>query len=114
MEGKELNGVYDGYSYMPFYLSHSNATCFQHTWDYEAAPKNHWVPNFGLFSQRYFTSQLSANLKQGSAYAGLKKDHGPPHKHFNALYDPLDKNEYLAERGVDIEALRSVHNRQIA
>lgn len=54
MEGKELNGVYDGYSYMPFYLSHSNANCFQHTWGYEPAPKNHWVPSYGLFSQRYF------------------------------------------------------------
>jgi len=54
MEGKELNGIYDGYSYMPFYLSHSNANCFQHTYDYEPAPKNHWVPSYGLFSQRYF------------------------------------------------------------
>lgn len=44
MEGKELNGVYDGYSYMPFYMSHSHASNFQHTWNYEAAPKNHWVP----------------------------------------------------------------------
>jgi len=51
MEGKELNGVYDGYSYMPFYLSHSNASCFQHLWDYEPASKNHWVPNYGLFSR---------------------------------------------------------------
>lgn len=50
MEGKELNGVYDGYTYMPFYLSHSHATCFQHTWDYEPAAKNHWVPNYGLFA----------------------------------------------------------------
>ena len=44
MDGQELNAVYDGYSYMPFYMSHSHASCFQHTWDFEAAPKNHWVP----------------------------------------------------------------------
>jgi hypothetical protein len=50
MEGKELNGIYDGYTYMPFYLSHSNATCFQHTWDYEPTSRNHWVPNYGMFS----------------------------------------------------------------
>lgn len=28
MNGKELNGIYDGYTYMPFYLSHSSANCF--------------------------------------------------------------------------------------
>jgi hypothetical protein len=54
MEGKELNGIYDGFSYMPFYLSHSNATCFQHLWNYEPAKNNHWVPNYGLFSDYYF------------------------------------------------------------
>jgi hypothetical protein len=114
MDGQELNGIYDGYTYWPFYLSHSNATCFQHTWDYEAAPRNHWVPNYGLFSGQYFKSQLSQNLKSGHAYTSIKKDNGPPHKHYNALYDPLDKNEYLAERGVDVEALRNVHNKVIA
>jgi hypothetical protein len=111
MEGQELNGVYDGYTYWPFYLSHSNASCFQHTWDYEPAPRNHWVPNYGLFSGQYFKNQMKSNLGMGSDYTGLKKHHGPPHKHFNALYDPLDKNEYLIERGVDVEALRNVHNR---
>jgi len=111
MEGKELNGVYDGYTYWPFYLSHSNASCFQHTWDYEPAPKNHWVPNYGLFSNTYFKNQMKANLAVGHKYTGLEKHHGPPHQHFNAIYDPLDKNEYLLERGVDVEALRTVHNK---
>ena len=110
MNGQELNAVYDGYSYMPFYLSHSNATCFSHTWDYEPAPNNHWVPNYGFFSQRYFNWQMSTNMKAGSAYNGLKKNHGPPHNHWNAQYDPIDKNEYLIERGVDVEALRSLHS----
>jgi len=111
MDGQELNGIYDGYSYMPFYLSHSNATTFQHTWDYEAAPKNHWVPNYGLFSHFYFKNQMKSNLGVGHAYTGLKKDHGPPHSHYNKLFDPLEKNEYLLSRGVDVEALRNVHGR---
>jgi len=54
MEGKELNAVYDGFTYWPFYMSHSTATCFQHTWDYEAAPKNHWCPGYGMFGRQYF------------------------------------------------------------
>ena len=28
LEGKELNGIYDGYTYMPFLLGHSYSTCF--------------------------------------------------------------------------------------
>jgi hypothetical protein len=112
MDGKELNGIYDGFSYMPFYLSHSNASCFQHYWDYVPATKNHWVPNYGYFSQVYFKNQLKSCLNAGHAYTGLKKDHGPPHKHYNMQFDPLDKNEYLMEKGVDVEALRNVHGRR--
>ena len=109
MEDKELNGVYDGYSYMPFYLSHSNASNFQHTWDYEPTTNNHWVPNYGLFSAAYFRQQMKSNIGIGIAYTSLKKDHGPPFKHYSKEYDPLDKNEYLMEKGVDVEALKNVH-----
>jgi sulfide:quinone oxidoreductase len=114
MDGQELNGVYDGYSYMPFYLSHSNASCFQHHWDYEPATRNHWVPNYGLFSNMYFKNQLKSNLNAGHAYTGLKKDHGPPHKHFNQQFDPLDKNEYLQQRGVDVDCLRNLHSKKVS
>lgn len=109
MNGQELNGIYDGYSYMPFYLSHSHASNFQHTWDYEPATNNHWVPNFGLFAQWYFGRQMKQNLKTCEAYTSFKKDHGPPHKHYNQRFDPLEHNEYLKQRGVDIEALRNAH-----
>ena len=57
---------------------------------------------------------MKANLSVSSNYTGIHKDHGPPHRHFNATYDPIDKNEYLLERGVDIEALRNVHAKQVA
>lgn len=112
MEGKELNGIYNGYSYMPFYLSHSNATTFQHLWDYEAAPNNHWVPHYGLFSKFYFNRQMSSNLSVCQGYSSFKKDHGPPHKHYPANYDPLEHNEYLIEKGVDVETLRNAHGRK--
>ena len=111
MEGKELNGVYDGYSYMPFYLSHSNANCFQHTWGYEPAPKNHWVPSYGLFSQRYFQSQMGSNLSAGQKYTSFKKTHGPPYYQFSQEFDPLEHNEYLQERKVNIDALRNIHQK---
>jgi hypothetical protein len=46
---------------------------------------------------------MKANYNQGEKYSSFKKDHGPPHGHFNQQFDPLDKNEYLLGKGVDIE-----------
>ena len=113
MEGKDLNGIYDGYTYMPFYMSHSHATCFQHLWDYEAAPKNHWVPSYGLFARRYFGFQMKSNLKQGEVYTSFKKTHGPPHNHFNPRYDELEHNEYLMHKNVSADSLRAIHKTNI-
>ena len=44
LQGKEINGIYDGYTFMPFLLGHSYASNFQHLHDYEPATMNHWVP----------------------------------------------------------------------
>lgn len=111
MEGRECNAVYNGYSYYPFYMSYSHATCMSHTWDFEPAPNNHWVSGYGLFGAGYFNYQMGNNLKAGIAYTSFKKNHGPPHQHFNASYDPLEHNEYLQEKGVDVEALRNHHKK---
>lgn len=111
LEGKELNGIYDGYSYMPFYLSHSHANSFQHTYDYEPAPRNHWNPSYGLFAKFYFDYQIGQNLKLGEAYTSFKKNHGPPNSHYPQQFDPLEHNEYLINKGVDVEALRNFHNK---
>jgi hypothetical protein len=54
MEGKELNAIYDGYTYMPFYLGHSYASNFQHYHDYEPHALNHAIPHYGIFSYWYF------------------------------------------------------------
>ena len=109
MEGKELNAIYDGASSFPFYMSHSHATVMSHLHDFEPAPNNHWVPGYGLFGQAYFKYQMKTNLGAGIAYSSFKKNHGPPHQHFNPSYDPIEHNEYLQRKGVDIEALRNIH-----
>ncbi len=114
MDGKDLNGIYDGYTYMPFYMSHSHASCFQHFWDFEAAPKNHWVPQYGLFAQWYFGKQMKSNLKMNEAYSSFKKTHGPPYEHFNPTYDELEHNEYLQKKGVSAESLRSIHGHKLS
>jgi len=111
LEGQECNAIYDGYTYMPFYLSHSNATNFEHLWNYEPATWNHWVPSYGQFSSFYFSRQMSTNLAQGQKYTSFKQSHGPPYEHFNPIYDPLECNEYLLGKGVDVEALRNHHKK---
>jgi len=92
-------------------MSPGHATCMSHLHDYEPAPNNHWISGYGLFGQRYFNWQQGANVKDGLSYSSLDKNHGPPHKHFNARYDPLEHNEYLQAKGVDVEALRSIHQK---
>ena len=96
---------------MPFYRSHSNATCLQHLWNYEPTSMNHWVPSYGQFSSFYFSRQMTENLNQGIKYTSFKQTHGPPYEHFNPTYDPLECNEYLLEKGVDIDALKNVHKK---
>lgn len=53
MEGRELNAIYDGYSYFPFYMAPEHATCMSHLHDYEPAPANHWVSGYGVFGSVY-------------------------------------------------------------
>jgi sulfide:quinone oxidoreductase len=38
LEGQELNGVYDGYTYFPMLLGTQYMTGFSHLWDYEPTP----------------------------------------------------------------------------
>ena len=83
IEGKDVNGVYDGFSYQPLLLGVNYATCFQHLHDYEAAPKNHWVPHYGVFSQRYFHYMMKSEMSSSVAYTSFAKNHGPPYKYFS-------------------------------
>ena len=54
---------------------------------------------------------MGANTKAGIKYSSLDKNNGPPHGRYNASYDPLEHNEYLQSKGVDVEALRSIHRK---
>ena len=58
MNGKELNAIYDGYTFMPLYLGHSYASSFQHYYDYEPHSMNHIVPHYGIFARMYFGRML--------------------------------------------------------
>jgi hypothetical protein len=95
MEGKELNAIYDGYTFMPFYLGHSYASSFSHYYDFEPHAMNHWVPQYGIFARWYFGRMMKSQMQMGEKYSSFKKTHGPPHYQFNKRYVPLEHNDYL-------------------
>jgi len=46
-------------------------------------------------------------MQETEKFSGFKKNVGPPHYQFSASYDPLDKNEYLLSKEVDIDAIKN-------
>lgn len=106
MEGKELNAIYDGYTFLPLFLGHSYATSFSHTYDFEPHFRNHFVPHHGIFSKIYFGRMLKSTLAADEKYSSFKKTHGPPYYHFNPRYMPLEHNDYLLKKGVDLDQVR--------
>lgn len=62
MEGKDLNAIYDGYSFQPLFLGHTQATSFQHYLDFEPHWKNHVVPHYGIFARTYFGRVLKSTI----------------------------------------------------
>jgi hypothetical protein len=54
---------------------------------------------------------MGANKKAGSAYMSMDKNHGPPYKHFSQTFDELEHNEFLQNKKVDVESLRSIHTK---
>jgi hypothetical protein len=69
MEGQECNAVYDGYSFMPLLLGHSNAIPMSHTWGFEPTSLNHWVPTYGAFSKQYYSWCIKKNHKTAEGYS---------------------------------------------
>ena len=101
LQGNEINGVYDGYTFMPFLLGNRYASSFQHKHDFEPAAKNHMIPNYGIFSRVYFDWMMNSQKGMDNSYSGFNKNHGPPHGHWPASYDELEHNDYLKSKNID-------------
>jgi hypothetical protein len=106
MSGKELNGIYDGYTFMPFILGHSYATSFSHYHNFVPHAWNHWVPHYGLFANRYFGRVLKSQMQMTEKFSSFKKTHGPPHYSYDQRWDPLDKNEYLLKNSIPLSDVK--------
>jgi len=106
LHGREVNAVYDGYTFIPFLTGHTYASSFQHKHDWEPTALNHAVSHYGIFGNRYYKRLVSSQQKIGEKYGSFKKNHGPPHWHYPATYDALEHNQYLASKGVDLSEVR--------
>lgn len=58
LAGRDVNGIWDGYSWMPFLMGHSYAAGFSHHHDYEPAPYNHAFPSHGVSSWMYYSQVI--------------------------------------------------------
>ena len=67
---------------------------------------NHVVPHYGIFSRFYFGRMLKSQQGADEKYTSFKKTHGPPYYHFNPRYMPLEHNDYLQKKGVNINDIR--------
>jgi hypothetical protein len=105
LEGKELNGIYDGYTFLPFLVGHSYASSFTHHHDFEPSGMNHVVPHYGVFSNFYFGRMIANGLAQGESYSSFKKNMGPPYKHFNPRYPPAEHNDYIKRKGINMSEI---------
>jgi hypothetical protein len=105
LHGHECNGIYDGYTFMPFYLGHTAASSFQHLHDFEPASRNHLVPHHGIFSRFYFGRMHSSFADEAKKYASFSKNNGPPYYSIAAEYDALEHNAYLQEHQIPLEAV---------
>lgn len=106
IHGKEVNGIYDGYTFLPFMTGNAYGTSFSHYHDFEPATFNHAVPHYGVFGKLACRRVLSSQQKIGEKYGDYNKTHGPPHKHYPATYDALEHNEYLKKKGVEVSEVR--------
>jgi len=112
MKGKEINGVYNGYTYLPLMLGNQAACAFQHNHDFEPTARNDMFPHHGIFARHYYGHMMRRQYKIASAYGSFEKNHGPPYKHFSPVYDELEHNDYLKSKGVDWTDL--VHKKEEA
>jgi len=49
---------------------------------------------------------LKSMLNADEKYSSFKKTHGPPHYHYNPRYMPLEHNDYLQSKGVNIDEVK--------
>jgi len=106
LEGKSLNAIYDGYTWMPLLMGQTTSTSFTHLYDYEPHSLNHIIPHHGIFGRLHFRLMCRNLVSTASKYTGFKKSYGPPYWQYNPRYDEVENNEYLERKKISISSLQ--------
>lgn len=80
-------------------------TSFSHLHDFEAAPYNHIVPHWGIFSKWYLGRVTKSEVKVADNSGSYNKNQGPPYYRWSAEYDELEHNTLVKEKGLTKEDL---------
>lgn len=94
LEGKELNGIYDGYSWFHLTLGMGTSTSFSHYHNYEAHPMNNLVPKHGVIPRLYNNWMCRGLTSFGDKYMGMKANSGPPYYRTAYKWPSLEFNSY--------------------
>ena len=100
LQGKSLNAIYDGYTYLPVVMGQVNSTSFTHLYDYEPHMMNHLVPHHGIFGRAHFKLLTRNLMSTAGKYSGFRKNYGPPYYQYNPRYDEVEDNEYLQKKSI--------------
>ena len=98
LHGKDLDGIYEGYSSFSVYHSIDRMWQFSHRYGYEPAALNFYVPRFlGIFSYK-----LKGSLEKQffSKIYTFKPNYGYPYLNKNRYFRPLNENTYLQKKGL--------------
>jgi len=106
LRGEELDGIYDGYSFIGLFLGLQNMTSFQHYYNFEPHWKNHMIPHYGIFSRIYFDRFAKSATGLAGKYSGFKKNFGAPHYHYNVRWESVENNAYLNQHNIPVEATK--------
>lgn len=112
LEGKDLNGVYEGYS--SFAVNHSidRQWIFSHKYGYKPTFGNFYVPRWmGLFVYKF---KNSLELQMIKKIYNSKPGFGYPYMNKDKYFRPLDENRFLKENGltekdVNIHKVEKLH-----
>ena len=94
LEGKELNGIYDGYSWWYLALGMGTSTSFSHYHNFEPHPMNNIIPKHGIIPRLYNTWMCRGLTSFGDKYLSMKANSGPPYYRTPYKWPNLEFNTY--------------------
>ena len=114
LKGKELNGIYDGYSRQIIYLAPKRNISFSHKYKYIPTSFNCCIPIHGIFPFIYNLLYSFYARFVGNEMFKNEKNYGPPFFKIKKTYPSIGKNRYLKENNIKISDIQMYKPKVIA